>query len=316
MSLILLHNTVMKNSIISNDYLKLHISVLLAGFTGVFGKLITLNEGLLVWYRLFFSFLMFYVILFFARKLPKENISDILKMVAIGMLLGLHFLLFYASIKYANVSVGVVCYSLEGFFTAVFNPLFNRKIFSLKEISYSLIAVLGISLIFHVDTHYRVGIIFGILSAALFSIFTICNKKLENGEFSKNLTSAKSMLFYELFGGTIFMSLVLPFYLKFNSLKFMWPVYSDLAYLLVLAFFCTIGLYILHIQALRSLSAFTVSLTGNLEPVYGILLAILFLGESKELSAVFYIGMFLILLSVFLQSISSIRERKKVTVDI
>ena len=97
MNLILLHNTVMKNSIISNDYLKLHISVLLAGFTGVFGKLITLNEGLLVWYRLFFSFLMFYVILFFARKLPKENISDILKMVAIGMLLGLHFLLFYAS---------------------------------------------------------------------------------------------------------------------------------------------------------------------------------------------------------------------------
>ena len=200
MNLVLLHNAVMKSNIIRNDYLKLHLSVLLAGFTGVFGKLITLNEGLLVWYRLLFSFLMFYVILFFARKLPKESSADTLKMIAIGMLLGLHFLLFYASIKYANVSVGVVCYSLEGFFTAVFNPLFNRKFFSLKEISYSLIAVLGIGLIFHVDPHYRVGIIFGILSAALFSIFTICNKKLETGEFSKDLISARSMLFYELLG--------------------------------------------------------------------------------------------------------------------
>ena len=295
----------MKCSVLKNDYLKLHISVLLAGFTGIFGKLITLNEGLLVWFRLLISFIMFYVILFFANKLPEESFKDALKISCLGMLLGLHFLFFYASIKYSNVSVGVVCYSLEGFFTAIFEPLINKKPFSLKEICFSIIAVFGIALIFHIDTHFQTGIVLGILSAAMFSIFTIFNKMLEVGK------SSKSMLFYELLGGTVFISLILPFYLKLNSLHFTLPNISDLSYLLILAFFCTIGLYILHIQVLKTISAFTVSLSGNLEPVYGILLAIMFLGEAKELSFVFYIGMLLILLSVFLQSISAINSQKE-----
>lgn len=285
---------------LKNDYIKLHISIILAGFTGVFGKLITLNEGLLVFYRLWFAFLMLWVILFFAKKLPRENFKNALKIIGIGTLLGLHFLLFFGSIKYANVSVGVVCYSLVGFFTVIFEPLIEKTKFSFKELSYSLIAVAGISLIFNFDTGSRFGIILGILSSAVFALYTIYNKVVDR--------PSKSMLFYELLGGALFMSIIMPVYLYFNSVQTMLPTISDLGYLLILAFFCTIGLYILHIQVLKTIPPFTVSLSGNLEPVYGIGIAILLFGEAKDLNLSFYIGLILIVMSVFLQTLSTKRK--------
>ncbi len=278
----------------SNNYLKLHISVLLAGFTGIFGKLIKLNEGLLVFYRLWFAFLLFCGLLSLAKKFPKESFKDAVKLMGVGALLGLHFLLFYGSIKYANVSVGVVCYSLVGFFTVIFQPLIEKTKFSWSELCYSLIAVLGIGLIFNFDTGNRFGIVLGVLSAAVFALYTIYNKIIDK--------NSKSMLFYELGGGALFMTAIMPFYLCFNHVQTILPAFSDFIYLLVLAFFCTIGLYILHIQALKTISPFTVSLCGNLEPLYGIGIAVLFLGEAKELNLTFYIGMLLILSSVFLQS--------------
>ena len=279
---------------LKNNYLKLHVSVLLAGFTGIFGKLIKLNEGLLVFYRLWFAFLIFCGLLFLAKKFPKESIKDALKLMGVGALLALHFLLFYGSIKYSNVSVGVVCYSLVGFFTVLLGPVIEKTRFSWSDLCYSLIAVAGIVLIFNFDTGNRFGIVLGVLSAAVFALYTLYNKIIDK--------PSKSMLFYELGGGTLFVTAILPLYLCFNQVRTILPSYSDFGYLLVLAFFCTIGLYILHIQALKTISPFTVSLCGNLEPLYGIGIAVLFLGEAKELNLTFYIGMLLILASVFLQS--------------
>lgn len=279
-----------------NDYVKLHISVLLAGFTGIFGKLITLNEGLLVFYRLWFAFIMLYVMLFFAKKIPQEKAFDALKIMGVGALLGLHFLLFFGSIKYANVSVGVVCYSLVGFFTVIFQPVIEKTKFSWRELCFSLIAVLGIGLIFNFDTTSRFGIVLGVLSAAVFALYTIFNKTIDR--------PARSLLFYELLGGALFMALVIPFYIISNPVNALLPNLADSGYLLILAFFCTIGLYILHIQVLKTISPFTVSLSGNLEPLYGIGIAILLLGEAKDLNVSFYIGLTLIVLSVFMQTIS------------
>lgn len=292
------HNVGMKR-----DFIKLHISVLLAGFTGVFGKLITLNEALLVWYRLLFSFILFYIMLFAVKKLPKENLMDTLKICGVGVLLGVHFLFFFASIKYSNVSIGVVCYSLVGFFTAIFEPLIYKRKISIKELSFSLIAVLGIGLIFNIDPSFRTGIFLGIISAALFALYTIFNKVVEEGK------SSLSMLFYELLGGTAVITAILPFYLRINSATIVLPGISDLIYLLILVFFCTIGLYILHIQVLKTISAFTVSLSGNLEPLYGIALAILFFGEAQQLNLNFYIGMSLIIFSVLLQTKSALKPQ-------
>ena len=277
-----------------NDYVKLHISVFLSRFTGAFGTLIEMNEGLLVFYRLWLAFIIFCILLLVAKKLPRENFLDSAKMMGIGGLLGLHLILFYGSIKYANVSVGVVCYSLVGFFTVIFEPVIEKTKFLWSDLFYSLLAVLGIVLIFNFDTQNRFGIILGILSAAIFALYTIFNKLINK--------SSKNMLFYELAGGCATLTLIMPIYLLFNHVETIIPSPTDFTYLFILAFFCTIGLYILHIQALKTIPPFTVSLCGNLEPLYGIGIAILFLGEAKELNLAFYIGMTLILSSVFLQS--------------
>lgn len=160
-----------------NAFIKLHISILLAGFTGLFGKLITLNEGLLVWYRMMFAAVLLFTILKISNKLQSIPLKEQLKIAGTGFILGLHWVFFYGSIKMSNVSVGVVCFSLVGFFTALLEPLLIRRRFKIKELLFSLITVAGILLIFRFDMRYRSGIIIGIISSALAALFTITNKK-------------------------------------------------------------------------------------------------------------------------------------------
>lgn len=280
-----------------SDYIKLHISVLLSGFTGLFAKLVDLNEGLIVFYRMIIAFLIFWIMIGFMNKKPVEK--SWFKICILGVLLAIHLIFFFGSIKYSNVSIGVVCYSLVGFFTVIFEPLIRKTKFSFPDLCYSLIAVFGIWLIFNFDTSYRFGIILGVISAALFALYTLYNKVIEVGKSTNN------MLFYELLGGSVFMGIFLPFYLMYNPSEYILPVGIEWLWIFVLAFFCTVLLYLFHIGALKTISPCTVSLTGNLEPIYGVLFAMIFLGEAQQLSATFYIGMLLILSSVFLQSFMS-----------
>ncbi len=287
------------------DYLKLHISVLLSGFTGLFAKLISLNEVMIVWYRMLFAFLFFAIMLVFMKKKPIENYKDALKISGLGALLTVHLIFFFGSMKYATLSIGVVCYSLVGFFTVLLEPLILKTKFSFIELFYSLIAVLGIGLIFNFDTSYRFGILLGVISSALFALYTLYNKMILVGR------SSRSMLFYELLGGALFMLVFLPFYIPISHITKILLVGIDWLWIFLLAVFCTVFLYLLYIDVLKKLSAFTVSLAGNLEPVYGILLAVLFLGEAKDFTISFYVGMLLILFSVFSQSLVKVKTLKK-----
>ncbi|MCH5277344.1 MAG: DMT family transporter [Desulfovibrionaceae bacterium] len=283
---------------------KLHLSVLLAGFTGIFGKLISLNEGLLVWYRLLITTLVFGIMLGLGGRMPKLSFRDALRMGGVGALLALHWVFFYGSIKASNVSVGVVSFSTVGFFTAVLEPLADGRRISPREIAFSLLTVAGVGLIFHFDTRYRAGISLGIVGAVLAALFTIANKRVARGH------QAPAVLWYELIGGFLGLSCFLPFYLPALSVSFSLPEGRDFLCLFMLSLFCTIGLYILQIQALQSISAFTVNLTYNLEPVYSIVLAMLFFGEARQLNAAFYAGLGLIVLSVALQTLSAMRRNR------
>lgn len=283
--------------------IKLHISILLAGFTGLFGKLVTLNEGLLVWYRMLLAAVMLFLILWGSGKLKRVPFREVLKIAGTGLLLGLHWVFFYGSIKAANVSIGVVCFSLVGFFTALLEPLIIRRCLSIKEILFSLVAVCGIVLIFQFDTRYRTGIIIGVVSSALAALFTITNKKVGVRH------SSSMMLLYEMIGGFLGLTCLLPFYLHLFPVETILPGMINFLYLLLLALVCTIGLYLLQIQVLKQVSAFTVNLSYNLEPVYSIILAMLFFGEVKELNFAFYAGLGLILLSVLLQTWEAIRYK-------
>lgn len=286
-----------------STFLKLHISILLAGFTGLFGKLVSLNEGLLVCYRMLFAALILFLILWARGKLTPVSWREIGKIGGTGCLLALHWVFFYGSIKQANISIGVICFSSVSFFTACLEPLLYRRRISVVELLFSLITACGILLIFQLDIRYRTGILLGIISSALAALFTIANKKVGTGH------STTTMLLYEMTGGCLLLICLMPFYLHFFPAKSIFPAPTDFFWLLALAFFCTIGLYLLQIEVLKTISAFTVNLSYNLEPVYSIILAMLFFGEAKELTSAFYVGLGLIILSVVLQTACSLRAK-------
>ena len=282
-------------------FIKLHLSILLAGTTGLFGRFITLNEGLLVWYRMILAFVMLWAVLKMQHKVRLLSGVELLKVCGVGMLLALHWVMFYGSIKASNVSIGVVCFALVGFFTAFLEPLINRHRVSWREVLFSVFTLLGILLIFHFDTRYRLGIGMGIVSSLLAALFTVTNKRVSRRH------SASILLLYEMGGGFLGVSLLLPVYLSLFPVTSLLPGTSDFVYLLVFASCCTVLLYLLQIQVLKRMSAFTVSLSYNLEPVYSILFAMVLFGEAKELNHAFYAGVGLIILSVVFQTLSVVR---------
>ena len=283
-------------------FVQLHLSVVLAGFTGLFGKLITLNEATLSWYRLFFTT----VILLVFTGLPKISMKKFLQIAGNGTLLGLHWMLFYASIKASNVSIGVVCFASIGFFTSIFEPLIFHRRIAWAELLLALITIAGLVCIFSFDARYRTGIIIGIISAATCSLYAITNKKVSEG------VKSRTMLVYQMAGGLIGVSIIIPFYLMIypsSQPVLVIPEGSNLWWLLCLSLFCTAGLYLLQIIVLKQLSAFTVNLTYNLEPCYTILIAFVAFGEARELNASFYVGISMVIWSVVLQSLRALRKK-------
>lgn len=279
-------------------FIRLHLSILLAGCTGLFGKLITLNETTMVWYRMLFTSILLLLITF-RGKFPAINKKSFFSIAGTGTLLGLHWMLFYGSIKASNVSIGVLCYSLVGFFTAIIEPIFYHRKISFREILFSLITVAGILLIFSFDSRYRWGIFIGTLSSLVAAIFMVCNKKVSSNQ------RASVVLYYEMIGGLLPISIIIPVYLMFfpsNTPVIVWPEGMNLFWICCHSLFCTVFMYLLLLQALKKLSAFTVNLSYNLEPVYSIIFAMIFFGEAKELNFSFYSGLGLIILSVILQS--------------
>lgn len=286
-------------------FVKLHIAIFLAGITGILGKLISLNESLLVWYRMLITAVTLWVLFFLRKKIAKPSGKQILRMVGVGGIIATHWVAFYGSIKYANVSVSLVCLSLMGFFSALLEPSLLRKKISYPEVLLGLISVTGIALIFHFDTQYKVGIIFGIVGAFLAALFTVLNKKL----LATN--DAGTVMLYELSGGFLILSCVMPFYMAASHINFSLPIGLDWVWLLILGWLCTVLAFYISLDALKDISPFTVNLTYNLEPVYGIILAFILFHENKYLSNGFYIGVFLIFLAVLLQMA---REKRRMHV--
>ena len=282
-------------------FIQLHLSVLLAGFTGLFGRLITLNEVDIVWYRMLFTT----CILLVFTGLPRVGWRKFLQLCGCGGLLGLHWILFYGSIKASNVSIGVICFSLIGFFTALFEPLLSGRRLSWAELLLSLITVAGVLCIFSLDARYRYGIGIGVVSSAVCALYAICNKKASVG------VRSRTVLMYQMAGGLVAVSLIAPLYLWLfpaGGPVVVIPEGANLWFMLCHALFCTVGMYLLQIQALKRLSAFTVNLTYNLEPCYTIALAFLIFGEGREINFSFYLGIALIVLSVVLQTAKALKK--------
>lgn len=276
----------------------LHTAVFLAGWTGIFGRMISLGGLPLVWYRMMISVATLVAVLALTHRLHKVGWRAILQIACCGILLALHWVAFFASIQTANVSIGVACIATTCFFTALFDPLINRKRASWPEILLSFLSIAGVLLIFSLDIRYRLGIALGLLSAALYSVFSLFNINVarRTGE------PTDTMLLYELVGGVLFLSLCIPFYSQFLPGESVTPESRDILWLVLLGSIFTVVPFLFQLQALRKLTAFTVNLTYNLEPIYSIAIAALLFGEHREVGWSFWLGLVLIVVSVLLQT--------------
>ncbi len=275
-------------------YLQIHVAVLLFGLTAILGDLIQVSSLSIVWWRVLLTSVSFMFIVSW-KNLMQIPRKQVLRLALIGALISLHWLTFYGSIKLANASVSLVCLATTSFMTAILEPIMLKQKFKWYELLLGLVIVPGMWLIMNdLDASMRLGVYSGLISALLATIFSILNKKNIEG------TPPRSMALIEMSAAFLMMSVLLPFYLKFSEdVKFMLHG-TDWIYMIILVLGCTTLAFILNLKSLKYLSTFTTNLIINLEPVYGIILAMLILNEHHELNTNFYIGVSVILSSVFL----------------
>ena len=283
----------------------MHLAILLWGFTAIFGKLIQLDEGLLVWYRMLISSLSMLVYLLYTGRLKFNSYRELAGVAGIGGVIALHWVTFYGAIKASNVSVAISCFSSVALFTTLLDSLFHGRLPRKKEIIPALFVMAGIYIIFRVQELYIKGIALSLVSALLAALFTILNKRISNKYEPALLT------FLELGTGFLILSAFLPLWFSVNGSTFALPTFSDWMYLLLLSIFCTTVAFTLSLFALKRLDAFTMNLSVNLEPLYSILLAILIFNEHHLLSGWFYAGSLLIFCTVILHGFLGYRSRKK-----
>jgi len=287
--------------------LQLHVFVFLAGLTGPLGFLIQLNGLMLVFYRMLLASLVLLFIYFFTQQKHQYNFATKFKLISIGAIIALHWVCFYGSIKLANVSIALVCFSSTSMFTSLIEPLATKVHMKWRDILIGAISFIGILLIFHFDTKFRTGIIVGLLSALLASIFSVINKRVTNK------VDTFTIQFYEMMGGVFFLSLIILGSIGLHQNQFVLPQQNDWFWIIILAIACTVWANHLMLSSLKHISAFTLNVTLNLEPVYGIILAFVLFKEQKQLGGSFYIGLSLIALSVLIQMYRIVKQHKLTT---
>ncbi|AYO57180.1 permease [Chryseobacterium sp. 6424] len=280
---------------------RLHIIVFLWGFTAVLGKLIHTNAQLLVFYRMLFASVFLFMFIRFIRRgslrVPKKLL---LQLVAIGGFMGFHWLFFFYSIKVSNVSIALSCLSLSTLFSSILEPVVFKRRIDVSEVIMGIIIVICMGLIFKTEFHYKEGIFFGILTALFGTIFQVYNGKI----YGK--TSSSNIIFYEIFSGFLILSI---FYLFTGQI---WSVgeisYRDLALIILLAGVFTAYPMLESVSLMKYISPFTLILTINLEPVYGIILAFFIFGESEQMNPVFYIASLIMILAIVVNGVIKARK--------
>lgn len=286
------------------NYLHLHFIVFIWGFTAVLGALITVSAVTLVWYRMLLATGFIFIFLIASKKRLNLPIRTIGMFLIGGIIIALHWLAFFGAIKISNVSVTLAIMSTGAFFASLLEPIFYRRRIIGYEVFFGLLVIVGLYIIFKVDTDHTLGILMALASAFLGALFSVIN-----GKFAVKY-NASVISFYELGFGmlciTIYLAISGTFSVSFFKLS---P--HDWLYLLILASACTAYAFIASVHVMKWISPYTVMLTINMEPVYGIILALWILGDSENMSPQFYYGALVILLTVIANGIIKTKRQRK-----
>lgn len=288
---------------VGRNLLILHLTVIVWGFTGILGNLISVSAIHLVWYRVLIAFLSLAVYFLYRRQSFAVSIKEFVQFFLTGGVVGLHWVFFFSSIKASTVSVTLVCLSSATLFTAFIEPLFYRRRVSKMEVLVGLFIILGIYLIFKFESKYVSGIVLGLLAALSAALFATINSKLVKK------SGATVISLYEMFGAWVWISVFMLVSGGFD--RSMRATAADWTYLLLLGTVCTSGAYVAAVSVMKEISAFRVALVSNMEPIYGIVLAWVFFGQSEKMSAGFYTGAVIILGAVFVYPIIRFQLNKR-----
>lgn len=286
------------------SYLHFHVIVFIWGFTAVLGALISIGATALVWYRMLIASLVIFVYIKIKGISLKAKGKTLLGLAGVGVLIALHWLTFFGAVKIANVSITLAMMSTGAFFTSILEPIFYKRKFIWYELVFGLLVIGGLYLIFEVETRYTEGIIVALISALLAALFT-----LFNGKYAKKHDSVM-ISFYELLTGALFITVFLAVTNRFDA-SFFQVQQTDWIYLIILATVCTAYAFIASVKVMKHLTPYTIMLTTNMEPVYGIILAFLILGDAEQMNTGFYFGAILILLTVIFNGILKNARRRK-----
>ena len=279
------------------DYLQLHFIVFIWGFTAVLGKLIHMQALELVLYRTLIAFVALGALMMLTRRHFNPGREEIIKILGTGVLIGLHWIFFFASVKVSNVSVCLAGMATATLWTSILEPVMGKRKIRLFEVLLGIIIIVGLYVIFRFEFDYLLGIFFAVFSAFLAALFFVINSKFAVRHDHYLVT------FYEMIGaffGTAVFLLVYGYWLP-NDYGINLAVSSmDFVYLLILALVCTVYPFAISVALMKRLTVFSINLTINLEPVYGILLAVMIFKETEKMSGGFYTGTLIILLAVII----------------
>ncbi|WP_300570731.1 DMT family transporter [Flavobacterium sp.] len=293
----------MQNDKTINSYLHLHLIVFIWGFTAVLGKLISLQALDLVWFRMLFAIFFMAVYIFYKKESLKIPPKIFVGFMVAGIVIAAHWFTFYEAIKVSNISITLACLSTGAFFASILEPIFYKRKIIWYELFFGIIVIAGLLIIFNVETQYKTGIILAVISAFLSALFSVIN-----GKFAK-IYNPNVISFYELGGGLFFLTLYLVLSQKLTH-EFLTISTNDFLWLLILSSICTAYAFSASVKVMKYLSPYTVMLTINMEPIYGIILALLIFNDKEKMSPQFYLGALIILATVILNGILKNRKTK------
>ncbi|WP_400079551.1 DMT family transporter [Winogradskyella sp. R77965] len=286
-------------------YLHLHLLVFIAGFTAILGELITIGSLELVWYRMAIAGVLMFVYIKIIKLNIKITKKAFLQFSVAGIIIALHWITFFEAINQANVSIALAMFSSGAFFASFIEPIFFKRRILGYEILFGIIVIFGVFLITSSEMSYLNGIILGLLSALFSTLFAVIN-----GRFIERY-NATIISFYEFISGVLFLTaFILLSGTRFNA-EFFKLSNSDWIYLFILASVCTAYAFIGAVEVMRYISPFTVILSYNLEPIYGIALALILFPETEKMSPQFYIGAILVIVTVLFDAVFKNYKRRK-----
>jgi len=280
---------------INKHFVLLHVIVFIWGFSPILGRYITANAWQLVWFRILITIGVMFIYLKLTKADFRVSKRHFWQLCGVGLIIMVHWLAFYGAIKVSNVSVTMVAFSTGTLFSAIIEPLFFKRRVRFYEVIIGLIIIGAIAMIFSIETEYWLGITLGIFAAFTSSLFGVFNSLLAR-QVKSGIIS-----FYELSAALVGLTLFVILNGTFNEQFFVLDRPSIVG-LLLLSLVCTVFPFITSVDLSKHISPYTIVLTVNLETVYGIIWAILFFSENKEVDPSFYLGVCIILLAIFLNS--------------